>query len=343
MKRQKKKKKKNKKKSKQKKKKNGIKVQKFLKEYIGDDLRPYFSRAGSVDLILGCMFSGKSTELLRRLRIHRIARRKVCLISHAKDTRHVLLNQDENPMVADLQFGKPSTIATQSNSPTNKKSTRILKLKDGEFKGVKETTRLILPIIQTNENLNKTIRENKKVVKTEDKYMTLHCDYMNNFQQMMLNPSPDDDDDDTNNNHVKKYKQRVKVTFKVPTLTKELIFEIIENKYDVVGIDEAQFFGEQLSWFADYLANKGIIVILAMLNGNFRRKNFEGISAIYGLADNITMLKAVCLICYCANATASFRLGDSEKEVEVGGKKSYIGVCRQCFNTLMVKREIKKM
>lgn len=43
---------------------------------------------GSIEVIFGPMFSGKTTELLRRLRRHQLADRRVVVIKHAKDTRY---------------------------------------------------------------------------------------------------------------------------------------------------------------------------------------------------------------------------------------------------------------
>lgn len=44
--------------------------------------------SGSIELILGPMFSGKTTELLRRMRRHRLADRRVVVIKYVKDTRY---------------------------------------------------------------------------------------------------------------------------------------------------------------------------------------------------------------------------------------------------------------
>lgn len=46
------------------------------------------TRVGSLELILGCMFSGKSTELIRRIRLHKLLGKRVLVVTHASDTRY---------------------------------------------------------------------------------------------------------------------------------------------------------------------------------------------------------------------------------------------------------------
>lgn len=81
----------------------------------------------------------------------------------------------------------------------------------------------------------------------------------------------------------------------------------------------------------EYLANEGKIVIVAALDGTFQRKAFGSVLELVPLAEEITKLTAVCMIC-CRDASFTKRLGN-EKEIEViGGSEMYISVCRKCFS-----------
>lgn len=99
--------------------------------------------------------------------------------------------------------------------------------------------------------------------------------------------------------------------------------------YDVIGIDEGQFFPDVVS-FADSAALSGKIVIVAALDGTFQRKPFGSVLELVPLAEHVTKLNAVCMRCF-RDASFTKRLG-SETEVEViGGSDKYISVCRACF------------
>jgi thymidine kinase len=67
-------------------------------------------------------------------------------------------------------------------------------------------------------------------------------------------------------------------------------------KYDVVGIDEGQFF-EDIVDVAEELANKGIVVIVAALDSTFQRKPFGNIINLVPLAEKVYKLTAVCVYC----------------------------------------------
>jgi len=101
--------------------------------------------------------------------------------------------------------------------------------------------------------------------------------------------------------------------------------------YDVIGIDEGQFFGTLVE-FAEKMGNLGKIVIVACLDGTFQRKPFGRVLELIPLAESVTKLNSVCMRCY-NEAAFTKRLG-CETEVEViGGADKYIAVCRRCFNS----------
>jgi hypothetical protein len=82
--------------------------------------------------------------------------------------------------------------------------------------------------------------------------------------------------------------------------------------------------------FAEEMANLGKTVIVACLDGTFQRKPFGRVLELLALAESVTKLSAVCMLCQ-ANAAFSKRIG-SETAVEViGGADKYVAVCRACY------------
>ena len=73
--------------------------------------------------------------------------------------------------------------------------------------------------------------------------------------------------------------------------------------YDVIGIDEGQFFPDTVAW-AEEMANRGKFVVVAALDGTFQRKPFGDILSLVPLAENVTKLNAVCMNCF---GDAAFR------------------------------------
>eukprot|EP00009_Paramoeba_aestuarina_P000749 CAMPEP_0201509038 /NCGR_PEP_ID=MMETSP0161_2-20130828/2205_1 /ASSEMBLY_ACC=CAM_ASM_000251 /TAXON_ID=180227 /ORGANISM="Neoparamoeba aestuarina, Strain SoJaBio B1-5/56/2" /LENGTH=188 /DNA_ID=CAMNT_0047903871 /DNA_START=293 /DNA_END=859 /DNA_ORIENTATION=- len=105
--------------------------------------------------------------------------------------------------------------------------------------------------------------------------------------------------------------------------------QIKDGGYDVVAIDEGQFFPDVYD-FCEQMANEGKTVIVAALSSTFQRKPFGDIPLLTASADTIDHLTAVCMLC-CEPAPFSLRT-TKETEVEViGGQDKYISVCRQCY------------
>eukprot|EP00043_Microstomoeca_roanoka_P008601 m.82725 g.82725 ORF g.82725 m.82725 type:complete len:253 (-) comp14314_c2_seq1:39-797(-) len=102
------------------------------------------------------------------------------------------------------------------------------------------------------------------------------------------------------------------------------------KEFDVLGIDEGQFFPDIVD-FCESMANSGKTVIVAALDGTFQRKPFGTILDLIPLAETVIKLSAVCMICH-REAAFSKRLG-SETEIEViGGADKYVAVCRECYH-----------
>ena len=130
----------------------------------------------------------------------------------------------------------------------------------------------------------------------------------------------------------------MKIPATVSTTRLELITNnILQEDYDVIGIDEGQFFPDVVSW-AEKMANLGKVVVVAALDGTFQRKPFGEILSLIPLAEEVTKLKAVCMNCFEEAAFSKRITSDDEGKVEViGGADKYMAVCRACFHHSGVK------
>lgn len=109
----------------------------------------------------------------------------------------------------------------------------------------------------------------------------------------------------------------------------EIILRI--SDVDVVGIDEAQFFDEGIVEVCNLLANKGIRVIVAGLDMDFKGNAFGPMPALMATAEYVTKVHAICP--ECGNlAHISHRLSKNDKLVLLGEKDEYIPLCRKCYN-----------
>lgn len=99
---------------------------------------------------------------------------------------------------------------------------------------------------------------------------------------------------------------------------------------DVIGIDEAQFFDENLPAVCNELATKGIRVIAAGLDMDFRGVPFGPMPALMAIADDVTKVHAICVKCG-AQAYVSHRLVDNDKRVLLGEVNEYEPLCRECY------------
>lgn len=120
---------------------------------------------------------------------------------------------------------------------------------------------------------------------------------------------------------------------KVVTKARDIL-SFVEEK-EVVGIDEAQFFDQELVSVCQELANRGIRVIVAGLDMDYRGIPFEPMPSLLAVAEYITKVHAICLHCGQI-ASHSYRLVDIEDTVLVGEKQLYEPRCRNCFNKGML-------
>jgi thymidine kinase len=107
---------------------------------------------------------------------------------------------------------------------------------------------------------------------------------------------------------------------------------LLANNVDVVGIDEAQFFDDELVNVCNQLANSGVRVIVAGLDMDFKGKPFGPMPKIMACAEYVTKVHAICMKCGDL-ANHSFRFSENEKLVELGETEAYEPLCRKCFYT----------
>lgn len=180
-------------------------------------------RVGSIEVIVGCMFSGKTEELIRRIRRVLIAKRKAVVFKHNSDDRYHLMN------------------ATSHNGESIE----------------------AIPVPSARE-------------------IRAYCD-----------ANPD---------------------------------------VSVVGIDEAQFFKEGIVEVVLHLAEKGVRVIVAGLNRDFRGEPFGHMPELMAYAEEVTTLSAICDVCG-EDAYYTQRLVDGKPAnyhdsiIMIGAKESYEARC----------------
>lgn len=126
---------------------------------------------------------------------------------------------------------------------------------------------------------------------------------------------------------------------KISTITVSSSLEMIDHinscKKDLqlIAIDEAQFFDDNLSDVCNHLANNGYIVIVAGLDMDSFGKPFQQMGLLLASAERVTKLKAICTQC---GANATFTDHNDERDINdnimVGDKNEYSARCRRCHS-----------
>jgi thymidine kinase len=110
---------------------------------------------------------------------------------------------------------------------------------------------------------------------------------------------------------------------------REELFPIL-NDVEVIGLDEAQWLDESIVPLTMELVHLGKRIVIAGLDMTFAGEPFGSIPALMAIADEVTKLSAVCMVCG-APAIHSQRLGASQELVVVGAAGVYEARCRKCF------------
>lgn len=115
----------------------------------------------------------------------------------------------------------------------------------------------------------------------------------------------------------------------IPVKTAREILDRVEDNTRVVGIDEVQFFDESVVDVCNKLAYRGMRVICAGLDMDFRGQPFGPMPKLLSVAESVTKLQAVCVVCGQAASRSQKVVGDAAI-VAVGAKEMYEARCRFC-------------
>ena len=100
--------------------------------------------------------------------------------------------------------------------------------------------------------------------------------------------------------------------------------------YDVIAIDEGQFFSNLKAVVMHMVEHKGLHVVVAGLNGDYLRRPFGEMLDLVPMADQVEWLRAQCGEC---EGRAAFTKRVSDETAKVSVKSRYTPVCRMCYIT----------
>jgi thymidine kinase len=120
------------------------------------------------------------------------------------------------------------------------------------------------------------------------------------------------------------------------------ILKLVEDNTRIVGIDEAQFFDDSVVEVAQKLAYRGIHVIIAGLDMDYRGQPFGPMPKLLAVAEDVTKLSAVCVV--CGNpASRTQRIsgpsGPNTSRIAIGAKEMYEARCRFCHEPALESQD----
>ena len=116
---------------------------------------------------------------------------------------------------------------------------------------------------------------------------------------------------------------------------------LLSSDIDVVGIDEAQFFDMGIVEVCNELANRGVRVIVAGLDMDYKGVPFGPMPALCAIADDVNKVHAICV--RCGNlAYVSHRKVDSTQRVLLGETTEYEPLCRECYQKAISEENERK-
>lgn len=116
----------------------------------------------------------------------------------------------------------------------------------------------------------------------------------------------------------------------IPLTSIDEIWEHLSPKTRVVGIDEGQFFDARIVNIVQDLADRGLRVIIAGLDTDWKGQAFEPMPTLMAIAENVTKQHAVCMTCG-APASRTQKIAGGDSQIEVGATESYEARCREHF------------
>lgn len=117
-----------------------------------------------------------------------------------------------------------------------------------------------------------------------------------------------------------------------PAIVVRDLFEILDlsASYDLIAIDEAQFFSENIYRVVSYLSTLNKVVLVSGLDLDYKKEPFNSMGGIMAIADSVTKLLAVCDVCG-SSARYSKRTITENDRVLIGSNDKYIATCLQCY------------
>lgn len=121
-------------------------------------------------------------------------------------------------------------------------------------------------------------------------------------------------------------------TLSIPVSSSWDILEHVGDRTRVVGIDEVQFFDMDVVQVAQKLADRGIQVICAGLDMDFKAEPFGPMPLLLCLAEEVTKLSAICIVCGGLASRTQRLISDADEQVMVGAGETYEARCRFCHD-----------
>jgi thymidine kinase len=115
------------------------------------------------------------------------------------------------------------------------------------------------------------------------------------------------------------------------------IIRLLDDRTEVVGVDEAQFFDDDIVKVVETLANQGRRVIVAGLDQDYLGRPFDPVPSIMAISEYVTKTLAICVRCG-APANRTQRLTATEDRVVVGTGDMYEARCRRCFEPELTRQ-----
>jgi thymidine kinase len=184
--------------------------------------------------------------------------------------------------------------------------------------------------------------------KTTEILRNLFTDAEIGLKVVYINHSRDIRADGPFSTHNPLYKKQLSTESKVTFLSAnklEDVYPEIQN-YDVIGVDESQFFPDLYDQVLLWVNSLNKKVVLAGLSGDYKRKKFGQFLDLIPQADSYVALKSYCKVCAfpenhslrkkrkIVDALFTHRFVDSEDQIKIGGSETYSPVCRKCYNRL---------
>jgi thymidine kinase len=123
-----------------------------------------------------------------------------------------------------------------------------------------------------------------------------------------------------------------------PVVRPKEILDLIDDDTEVIGIDEVQFFPESVIDVCEHLAHRGVRVICAGLDQDYRGQPFGPMPHLMAVAEYVTKALAICMV--CGNpAGRSYRVSEAEAQVLIGAGDHYEPRCRACYRAGNAERK----